>query len=1825
MNPEPPDDQPQEIDETVHIEPSNDATIQMPTSTEQTRSFDDDKRVGGPTADAIEKTVDAEEFANQSDSVAPFGIGAQPDDNNDANEKTLANIESTIDMSTIQLRPASHQTQADSKKSKNRSVMHSEDLSQTINPRELNKEDAELWDASALNDSKANRGEVSKLSPAIERSISESKLQIRERDLAAPTRPPESPSDYRIVRLLGRGGMGNVYVARQASLDRMIAVKVIRPLSKAKRQQLNESGRLNEVENERRQQFLSEAVVTGDLDHPNIVPIHDIAVAADNTLFYAMKRVVGQPWLKTIADTPRDQNLEILLKVCDAIAFAHTRGVVHRDIKPENIMLGDFGEVLVMDWGLALAKPEFEKKDSITSTVGLGGTPAFMAPEMATGPVDAIGPHSDIYLLGATLFYIVTGYAPHKAANVSQCIRAVTTNTIQSAPESSQGELLDIAMRAMATKPADRYPDVKSFQQAIRAYRSHSESIAIASIAGDNYRQAIKSGKYDSYSRATHGFEQAIALWSENQSAIDALSRCRIDYAQAAYENSDFDLGLSLLNPDNGQHLPLIAKLNEGMKQRELRASRLTLFRRVAAASLMFILLGGSAALLVINSKRNEADEQRQKAVEQTLFAEQQKEIADKQTLVAINEKDQATEAKQIAQNERDEAKRQKKRADEQRELAVKAQRDAELARDQEKEATKEAVAATAQAVEQRKLAEASEKRAQHSQALAEYESYLSQVGLAKARIDGNEFDDARRILATLRDKTPDQSPAWEWRWLWEQANQSQSTIQLGGSVADLATDADQSYVIAIGTEGTIHRADLVQGRFIDSTAVWSRSDDATCVAIRGSDSLLAVGNRLGDVLIMDVATGEIAGKLSGHDSAVTDIAFLDDGRLLTSSTDRSVMLWNPDLGKALDRAWHIAAVVKLAASDDSAAGTTVLAGVSDAKSGRVVGWQLIGDQLQQRGEFSMHDHPVASVAISADGQLAASGDTRGQVYLWRPADLQQIDFEKSIEQAIAGLETDSDDPNRQQLVNATPRPQPNVSGWRAHRDAVSSIVFDPISGTLLTASDDYTIRVWNTSDRSLKQTLRGHGGWVKSIELGSVQTADNPPLVISASIDGTLRTWDRSRMPANANASDVDAPAEASQPYRLTARTDAELDDETENQSTPRETRAHTDEILSARFNRNGKQVISASRDHTARILGVDRNSMSFREIARIKTNDQQSGQLNEGTEFLAMSAQIDAQGKRLFVGSADSNIRIWDIETGTQLGMLTGTGLNSTFALSTDGRRLLSGSSGKDAKAILWDVDRLAAPRVLYRLAEHDQAVTSFALSSDGSVLATGDRNGRCLIWDGNTGKPIGKPIDLFQGFRINELAFSPDAQSLWVASDSGQLSEFNLTTRKVGRQLPHEGFVIGFSLSPQGDQAVTVSQLTDAKSSLSQATLWDLNSQKSRELASVTAPLTEGRQTQQNAARINSARFGSRGTEIVVCQQNKSGRTGQVAIFNLTTQLTRTFKLPQEIGAPETGMLSGLNQLFTLNGAAAFRWDIQRRIHDKSYRAHAAVTAASFSPDSKIAATASRSVRFWDAKTGEGIDKLENPHGGAISGLDFSDQMDDRGYRFVTCGNDAAAKLWTWKDRKSGFQLEREMSIPAAKVTHVRFNPAGDAVMLSGDDGTLQIQSLSAGTNHRTLQLPPKLTVTCAAFSRGGKYLAVGASDKSAFLFDLEASPNTPLCRFQGHADQIESICVLVDSTDNLRVLTASRDKSARVWDPRLELRQAESGEDVESQDSGDAPPADRSEPVVSIIDGRELLALHRHTQGVTAIDCTDDGNLVMTAARDGRILLWPAPAQ
>ena len=210
--------------------------------------------------------------------------------------------------------------------------------------------------------------------------------------LAAMFRTPDlTGTRYEIISTLGRGGMGVVYLARDTALDREVALKIFdRPPGDA-----------------------NEARIIARLEHPGIVPVHDFGELPDGRLFYAMKRVRGDRldrWMSVARDL--SERLAVFLRVCETVAFAHAHGVVHRDLKPENVMVGEFGEVLVLDWGAAaadIADCGLRIADSDSKTIV--GTPQYMAPEQARGDA-AIDQRADVFALGAMLAGIARGVAP---------------------------------------------------------------------------------------------------------------------------------------------------------------------------------------------------------------------------------------------------------------------------------------------------------------------------------------------------------------------------------------------------------------------------------------------------------------------------------------------------------------------------------------------------------------------------------------------------------------------------------------------------------------------------------------------------------------------------------------------------------------------------------------------------------------------------------------------------------------------------------------------------------------------------------------------------------------------------------------------------------------------------------------------------------------------------------------------------------------------------------------------------------------------------------------------------------------------------------------------------------------------------------------------------------------------------------------------------------------------------------------------------------------------------------------------------------------------
>ncbi len=442
-----------------------------------------------------------------------------------------------------------------------------------------------------------------------------------------------------------------------------------------------------------------------------------------------MKHVQGTPWMSVIEEKSSAENVEILMKVADAVAFAHSRGVIHRDLKPENVMLGEYGEVLVMDWGLAMSTALFRKAESITQTSSMGGTPAYMAPEMATGPVDRIGPPADVYLLGAILYEIITGKPPHTGKNVMNCLFAAAKNEIQ--PTEHSGELLEIAMRAMSTSPADRPETVQDFQNEIREYQSHSESIVLSTRAEEDLARAEQSGDYQVFAKSLFAFQEAYALWDGNSKAKNGISVAKLAYARQATKKEDYDLAASLLDAEDPTHADLRREILAAQRERDSRQQRLKTIRRVAVIMGVAVVAVLTIGFVLVTQERDKAQ-----------VAEQ----------AAVNSAEEANKQRGIAETKKTEAENE-------RMAAIMARGDAERAAEEAKAATARENFQKMEAITKRDEAEAARKVAVEAKKAEVYQAYIARIGLAAAKIDENSFDTADSLL----DACPEELRGWEW------------------------------------------------------------------------------------------------------------------------------------------------------------------------------------------------------------------------------------------------------------------------------------------------------------------------------------------------------------------------------------------------------------------------------------------------------------------------------------------------------------------------------------------------------------------------------------------------------------------------------------------------------------------------------------------------------------------------------------------------------------------------------------------------------------------------------------------------------------------------------------------------------------------------------------------------------------------------------------------------------------------------------------------------------------------------------------------------------
>jgi eukaryotic-like serine/threonine-protein kinase len=393
-----------------------------------------------------------------------------------------------------------------------------------------------------------------------------------------------------LLGTIGEGGMGVVRLGQQLALGREVAVKSLKAEHK------KDEGLMLKL--------LREAWVTGGLEHPNIIPVYDIALEPDGTPLIILKKIEGVDWgtLMHDARTVRERfgegdllewNLRTFMQVCNAVRFAHVRRVLHRDLKPENVMIGQFGEVYVVDWGIAvsLENDGTGRLPLASEALEMAGTPLYMAPEMLGGKESRLSERTDVYLLGAILCEIVSGEPPHCGETTMEIISSIIESEPK-LPEDAPAELVRIVRCAMDPDPDARFENADQVRLAVQGFLQHRDASRLAHRAEERLvelehllaKQTSAKAEpedresiYHVFGECRFGFRHALEVWPGNDQAERALDRAveaMIGYELAQSEPEAARALLSEMDrvpPELAQRVAL-ARANKDREEAQLRA-----------------------------------------------------------------------------------------------------------------------------------------------------------------------------------------------------------------------------------------------------------------------------------------------------------------------------------------------------------------------------------------------------------------------------------------------------------------------------------------------------------------------------------------------------------------------------------------------------------------------------------------------------------------------------------------------------------------------------------------------------------------------------------------------------------------------------------------------------------------------------------------------------------------------------------------------------------------------------------------------------------------------------------------------------------------------------------------------------------------------------------------------------------------------------------------------------------------------------------------------------------------------------------------------------
>jgi len=1097
---------------------------------------------------------------------------------------------------------------------------------------------------------------------------------------------------FRILRAHARGGLGEVFLAKDTELNRDVALKEIQD-----RHARNP---------ESRSRFLLEAEVTGALEHPGIVPVYGLGQYADGRPFYAMRFVKGDSLREAIRKF-HEQNvgarditfgevgvefrklLGRFIDVCQAIEYAHSRGVLHRDLKPGNIMLGKYGETLVVDWGLAKVVGRAERhKNSGDGTIcpegGSGsaptqlgaaiGTPAYMSPEQAAGRIEELGPGTDVYSLGATLYHLLTGRPPFQGGTAQEILQRVQSGSFprpsEAWPEVAKipgkdragpcrrgarfsPALEAICLKAMALNPQTRYASAGDLAQDMERFLADEPVSARQEPWNDQLRR-----------------------WGrKHQTAVVALSVGGLVATAAA-------IGRGL-----GGDLALATGVLVAL-------AGLTALASITARKNLLL----SRAITGLTQAKLEADAARRRA-ERSADESRRNLYVSRMNLMQKNwEADQVAIALDLLRNYGPESPQADLRGFEWHYFA----RQVDLALTTL--AGHSVVGSVTFSADGTRLASASEDNTIRVWDVATGEETATLTGHSQGIQSVVFSPDGTRLASAGWDETIK---------LWELATGKEIATLTGHSqgILSVAFSPDGRRIASGSWDKTVKLWDLSTGQ--ETAHLQGHSGWVLSVAFSPDGTRLASASVDNTIKLWEVATGRESATLEGHSHLITRVTFSPDGtRLVSTSYDQTIRLWDVFRGQETAiLTGHSGEILSVAFRPD---GRQLASGGVD-RTLRL--WDVITGQ--NTATLTGHSQEILCVAFSRDGMQLATGSGDKTVRLWDVATGDNTAHLKGHSEAVYSV---AFSPDGTRLASAshnliklwdvfTPHDTATLHG---HLRSIHSVAFSPDGQRLATGSEDHTIKLWDVATGQQTATLAGHFQTVKSV----VFSPDGTRLA-SGSIDSTIKLWDvasgQETATLTGHSGGVRGLAFSPDGTRLASGSDdttIKLWEVTSGQETAT-LQGHSQGVFSVAYSADGTQLASGSADNTIKLW----NASTRQETAALTGHSQG-----------ILSVAFSPDGTHLASGSSDRTIKLWNVSTGQETATLTGH-LKGILGVvfSPDGKRLVSGSHDHSLK--LWDISTGQETATLLR---HLGWVESVAFSPDGMRLASASADQTVKLWD-------------------------------------------------------------------------------------------------------------------------------------------------------------------------------------------------------------------------------------------------------------------------------------------------------------------------------------------------------------------------------------------------------------------------------------------------------------------------------------------------------------